>query len=90
MHNRNATVVRSCGVSGSVGNDSPTDGDDAIGAGQTPLGKLPTKRLDGGHRFRLFAIAHREHLVFASGIDLDTETFLSHDRNTLRPFGNDS
>src|SRR5690606_4910613 len=74
-----APVVDGRREAGDVGDEAAPDRDDPVGAGEAPARPGPAQLLDRGQRLGLLALADREHLVLAAGVDLEPDGGLGDD-----------
>ena len=81
VDDRDAAVVHRGGEPADVGDQPAADRDDGVGAGEAPLGEVAAQRLDGGQRLGRLALADGEDPVLATGIDVDADAVLGHDRH---------
>ncbi len=88
-HEADSPVVHRGHEAGEIGDDSPTDTDDHIGAREPGLGHLPTHLLHDGERFGRFAVGHGDDDMVAARIDLPRNRGLGDHGDPRRPRGDD-
>ena len=88
MHNRGASVPRSCGKAGNIRNHSATNANYNIAAGQSNPGELATEIGNYRKRFMLFAGSDVHCCRSQTCFNIETNVVLRHDYGTLRRLWN--